>query len=574
MIGDVTADRLLSRFSPKIIVWLIYLIWSLCLTYPLVRVPFSHIPLGSETAGTVPNFNLWTLQRNIDQLMAGYPNYWDAPIFFPTTGTFSFSDPQPLTALLAAPVWLGLSSAAAGYNAVLILFVTLNGWFTFWLLKHWWLSTPVALLAGLIMQSLPFLTQEMGVIQLLATFGLLWSLLFLSRFLQECRCCIQRWSTIIGLALGTIVTFLTSSYYGLFSLFVLPLAFIFIAAEEFQRRKTRSYALVTIKQCLGSLLLVGILVIIVAGPFLWMQRGELAAHNFSRSTDTIERGSAQISDYTYALDYNLLYGQVLGASNSARQRLFPGFGLATLALMGLSGQTRRWTKYYLLLLVLLAFLLSLGLKFEIFGWSPYRIVHQVIPGSEYLRSPFRFATLVQMGLALLAGFGLANLQAWLGRQGTLISIVVAALIIIESLAWPLPLHHLPMLQKNTAWQTWLSQQPQPAAVVMVPFAPSTRVGSFEQTSVWMLESRYFQGHMANGYSGFFPAYHAQLRRSMQDFPSEESINLLRSLGVEYVLNHTRRTGSPRDGTVSRFLPLLYRDEINGVSIYRLDGEAP
>jgi hypothetical protein len=111
-------------------IFLIFTLSALFLTYPLALRLFSHIPLGSEEAGTVPFFNLWTLQWNIDQQMQGYPRYWDAPIFAPDKGTFVFSEPQPLSALLAAPLWLAFQSPALGYNAVVILFLTLNGWFS------------------------------------------------------------------------------------------------------------------------------------------------------------------------------------------------------------------------------------------------------------------------------------------------------------------------------------------------------------------------------------------------------------------------------------------------------------
>ena len=130
-----------------LITFLVYLLWALVLTFPLVKHPFSYIPLGSEPVGTVPLFNLWTLQWNIDQLMQGYPNYWDAPIFAPNTGTFAFSETQPLSALLATPFWF--ISPALGYNFVIVLFVTLNGWFACWLLKSWGVAFLLALLAGL-----------------------------------------------------------------------------------------------------------------------------------------------------------------------------------------------------------------------------------------------------------------------------------------------------------------------------------------------------------------------------------------------------------------------------------------
>ena len=67
--------RQIDQPSPMV-VFLVYLGWSLALTYPLAQHLFTKIPLGDERAATVPFFNLWILQWNLDQLMHGYPNYF------------------------------------------------------------------------------------------------------------------------------------------------------------------------------------------------------------------------------------------------------------------------------------------------------------------------------------------------------------------------------------------------------------------------------------------------------------------------------------------------------------------
>ncbi len=152
-----------KKSGPPFIIFFIFVLGAVLLTYPLGLRLFSHIPLGAEKVGTVPFFNLWSVQWSVIQLKQGLPAYWDAPIFAPLTGSFAFSETQPLSAFLAAPLWLALQSPALAYNALVILFLTLNGWFTYWLLKSWCLALLPALLGGLLMQSLPFVAQEMGV---------------------------------------------------------------------------------------------------------------------------------------------------------------------------------------------------------------------------------------------------------------------------------------------------------------------------------------------------------------------------------------------------------------------------
>lgn len=555
------------RRSPWFIFGL-YLLAALGLTYPLVFNLTGHIPLGSEPAATVPFFNLWTLQWNVKQLVQGYPHYWQAPIFAPHAGTFAFSENQLLSGLLIVPVWLGSQSPALAYNGLVLLFLTLNGWFGYWLLRGWLVEHRPALLAGFLIQALPFIAQEMGVIQLTALFGFLWSLLFLSRFLRSPKQVLdsagigsQRfhtpssWRTNIALALGLPVTFFTCSYYGLFSLLFLPPAFLL------QIRRDRLHW-----AGLGRLCLVGLLAGLLTLPLLWVQQQHLAAYGFTRSETTIQNNSARPGDYLRFLDDNLWYGQILNLDPGQGQRLFPGAGLIFLAGFGLFGGGAGRVKFYLGLAIILAFLLSLGLGLNLAGFQPYQWLREGVPGLAQLRSPFRFAVFVQLHLALLAGFGLANLDRRLPAQGQWLPPLLAAATIFEALAWPLPLQATPSFQQ-AAWQQWLNQQDQPVRVVMLPFAAGNSAASFEPTTRWMLNNSHLQGDMVNGYSGFFPPDHAQLRRLMLALPTPEGLAFLRERGVGYVVVDHRWPNAPPEELLRAALPLIYRDQDGQVIIY-------
>lgn len=551
----------ISASSPRTI-FLAFVLWAIVLTFPLALHPFTRVPMGSEKVGTVPFFNLWTLQWNIDQLVRGYPHYWDAPIFAPATGTFAFSETQPLSALLAAPLWLGLQSPALAYNALVILFLTLNGWFACWLVKSWGVSRLPALLTGLLVQSLPFVAQEMGVLQLVAIFGFLWSLFFLNRFLSgsnEHPVAQPAWRSGLALALGVPVTFFTCLYYGLFSLFFLPLAFLFHLRRQHFKLKI-----------LGPLLAVGLLALALTAPFLLAQQQRLEVYGFTRSNQTIENNSARLKYYGNFLDYNLLYGQILGRQSGRGQRLFPGFGLILLAVVGLAGQRLKRTKAYLIVAIALALVLSLGLRFDWGGLRPYQWVREYVPGFSQLRSPFRFAALVQVHLALLAGFGLQNLRRRLPTRHTLVASLATTLSLFELLALPLPPVAIPDLQTDVPWQTWLNNQTPAPQVILLPFAQSGRVTDFEQTTRWMLQSRHFQGEMLNGYSGFFPPDYDHLKETMLQFPTAEGIQLLREKGADYAVVYHGLPHAPPPEIIKEYLPLVFQDEREKIAIYRLD----
>lgn len=555
------------------LLFILLLLYALCLTYPLGQHPMSHIPRGAEPAGTVPLFNLWTLQWNIDQLLRGYPDYWDAPIFAPLSGSFAFSEPQPLSAILAMPLWLAFQSPALGYNALVILYLTLNGWFAYWLLRHWRVSVGSSLLAGLMMQSLPFVVQEMGVLQLLALFGFLWSWLFLSRLITSCHQPGFRWGHSFGLGFGITATFLTCGYYGLFNLIFMPVAGLWWFSSRFRQLTSSNWLNLT-----AQLILAGSLTLLLTGPFVSHQYRLLHQHGFRRTAQTIEHNSARLTDYSHFLDYNFLYGRLLDIEAGSGQRLFPGLGLLLLAGLSLWGTRQRWLKTYLLLATLLAFGLSLGLRLEIGGVIPYQWLRDYLPGLAQLRSPFRFAVLVQLHLVLLAGFGLDNLRFRLTHFRWL----VAILAIAEMIALPLPLQAVPS-PEIAGWPQWLRHQhddrnaiqpagevePNQVRIVLLPFAPSSRAADFEPTVRWMLAQNLFQAEMVNGYSGFFPPEHAQLRQAMLEFPSPAGLTQLQDREVDYVVVHHGWPQAPSRQTITAYLPMVYWDEAAKVGIYAL-----
>ena len=317
--------------SSKSRLFLFYVGFALLLTYPLLFQLSTHIPQGSEGVGTVPFFNLWTLQWNIKQLTLGYPNYWDAPIFAPQPGTFTFSESQPLSALLAAPVWLAFQSPALAYNGLVLLFLTLNGWFAYWLMRGWTVALWPAFFTGLLVQALPFVTQEMGVLQLLAIFGFLWSLLFLERLLGSRSNAVQpRWRRSIGLALGTPITFFTCSTYGLLSIFFLPTSFLLTWRRHHLTGKM-----------MGHIIVIGLLILLLSGPLLLTQQQRLSELGFTRSAEVIKNNSAKLGGLPQLLRVQPALWSNLGVVIGVRSTALSRGGDDSLSRFGIGGAKSR-----------------------------------------------------------------------------------------------------------------------------------------------------------------------------------------------------------------------------------------
>jgi hypothetical protein len=103
----------------------------------------------------------------------------------------------------------------------------------------------------------------------------------------------------------------------------------------------------------------------------------------------------------------------------------------------------------------------------------------------------------------------------------------------------------------------------------LPFAQSSKVEDFEQTTRWMLANCYFTGDMLNGYSGFFPPDHGRVRDEMLNFPAAKSIQLLQQKGFDYVVVYHNLAKAPAPAAIEKYLPLVYGDEGENVAIYSL-----
>lgn len=537
----------------------LYLAAALALTWPLALNLTSHLPLGTETSASVAYFNLWSLRWNELQISSGMANYWDAPIFYPNEGTFGYSEAMPLT---GTAFWLlrGLGANYTGaYNLVLLLGLALNGYSAFLLARKLRIASGSAALAGLLALGMPFVWRELGVLQLVMVWPLLLSWRAWVSFGQR-----PGWRLAVSAGIWFAAAFWTSTQYALLlSLFVLPAVVIFGRRWLFSR-KVWLY-----------LIAGGLTAALLIAPVLLPQIRILKG--FERSTETVTNLSAQPEDYL-RLEKSSLGTQLtpwLRDEDGSGQRLYPGTGYMLLGTLGIGAAwrmgNRRWA-IFCLAGVLLAGLLSLGLNLSLGEWQPYQTLRDLYPGFAQMRSPFRLAVFVQLFLAGLAGFGLQLIWRGRGNWGGALAIVLVLLTLAEVHPGMARLHDFPEHALNEEWIDWLGGQA-PGAVVHIPYVDSTKSAAFETTALQMLQGLEHGHPLANGYSGFFPASHRELRRWMGNFPDAASLQLLRALGVRYAVAEVEWWNSLEDGKrgIGRAdLLLLYEDEL--VRIYAVLAE--
>src|SRR3989442_8781705 len=138
---------------------------ALVQTAPLVLPRTPHIPFGNYPAPVVPRLNLWALWWNSERLLHGYRGYWQAPIFHPDPFAFAYTEPQWLSGLVAGALWWTTARPALAYDAVVLIAFTLNACCGYFLLRRLRIGFWPALCGGLVIEMLPFVADQIGVLQ-------------------------------------------------------------------------------------------------------------------------------------------------------------------------------------------------------------------------------------------------------------------------------------------------------------------------------------------------------------------------------------------------------------------------
>ncbi len=116
--------------------------------WPIATVYADHI---APNAGD-PVFTLYVLKWVVHQAHLGFPDLWNANIFFPAKGALAFSDPFLGPAL---EIYF-FKNAIAGYNFLFFTSFVLTGLAVFWVLRRSGVSAAVALLGGAMYAFTPF----------------------------------------------------------------------------------------------------------------------------------------------------------------------------------------------------------------------------------------------------------------------------------------------------------------------------------------------------------------------------------------------------------------------------------
>ncbi len=542
----------------------LFALLAVAITWPLAGQISTGIPLGTERVATVPLFNLWTLAWNAESLGRWYQGYWQAPIFHPVRDTFALSEPQPLTGLVAA-VLAGLTgSVLTAYNLLLLAALMLNGLLAAVLLRDLGFSWLAALTGGALVEWLPFVHQELGVLQLVPLAGVLWLAIAVCRFTRTP-------SLSGGLVLGFALVAAYAVSVQTTVCFVLAAAPAVVWLWWPHLRSLSTWKYLVAGAAVSMVLLL---------PVLAAQMRAASGSGVERSLEAVRKHSARAAHYFVNPWPQLIPTPgVEAAEKPSRRAFWPGTLRVLLATVGAVAGLRllTWRRGTIAALLLLAsaVVLSLGPGLEIGGMTPMAWLRS-LPGLAQIRSFFRFAFVAQLAIAGLAAAALelALRRRW--RKPAVAHGAVAALALVTVLEMRPAMgsmQELPPLDLELPWLLWIDESTSTDDVLaFVPFPEGRTSRDYLGTAQWMYWQMRHWRPMVNGYSGFFPSEFRQLKAKMASFPSPESLQALHQAGVRYCVVH--RAFAPPEAIARlppgpfRLLP-TFEDERHALDVYEI-----
>lgn len=499
-----------SRATPsgRVLRVAVHAVTAVVSTWPLMVNMVDGVAMGRQPAATVPWFNLWSLRWTASTLPHSFGRWWDAPIFAPQRASYARSELQPVTGLVYGVLdWFVQPSVA--YGLLVLSALLLNGLTAAALARRLGARERVATLVGVLAQLVPFLFEQLGVLQLLMVWPVLLALNALLAWSVEPR---VRTAAAGGaaLAIGALTCSYHTALFGIAALACAPLLMRRTWLAEWRRRMLSASA--------GAVAFA-----VIAAPVAVGQQRRLEG---ARWTDaTIRSGSASWHDL------------VPGG------RHWPGTVLVVLAVAGVVVARRRRETWFLVALASVAATLAMGTALSLFGWRPYAVLVDHVGVVARMRSPFRAVALVQLVVVLLATPFVE--YCWDRRRRWARPSICLALALVVA---PLSLGSGPVAAlppDDVEWVKWLRDHPC-GTVAMMPMPAGRSEEDFEATAGWMLQALDHGHPLVNGYTGFFPRDDRSFRKRMAAFPDPATIEELRSMDVRYVVADSIWWDSRRD----------------------------
>jgi hypothetical protein len=480
---------------------------------------------------------------------------FDSNAFFPLTNSLAFSD----SLLGYAPAGLigdGVTATLARYDLLYLFAYALAFAGAYLLARELGVRPLAAAVAGAAFAYAPFRLTMNGHLHVISSGGIALALFFLVRgyrrrspWLVVAGWLVAAWQLSLGFTLGLQLAYL------------LGVLAVVVIVEWVRRGRPALTGPVVAATVAGAVAFAGVAAV-QARPYLKVSHDYPTAR---RNSGDLARYSPPPEGLLAAPEQSHIWGDATasirnGLPSPNEDTLFPGLAILALAIAGaVAGPFPLSLRIGLAAAAVATTLLAFGTAVAN-GWLGYKLLYELAPGWEGVRTPGRLVTLTSLALALLAGGGaqavLGRLGRWRAAAVPVAGVALLAAILAEG-SGRLPHPAVPNVPAG--------QRAAAAPQMHLPTDASyDRLYQYWSTAgfpkIW------------NGNSTFEIPSRNRLRAQMTGFPDRRSVAALRRLGVRSVILHTdlARLGLPPTlgGILPRDPRRAARRPVGGLGITR------
>jgi hypothetical protein len=515
-------------------------------------------PLPLHLGDTIPKDlgdplpQAWQLAWGGHALATQPLEFFQANQFWPEPDSLAFGD-----ALIGyAPAGLigdGPHDAVARYDLLFMFSYALAFLGAYLLARELGIGPAGAAVAGAAFAFAPFRLEQDGHMQVISSGGIPLALALAVRAIRLRRpwllvaaSAVAAWQLSIGFAIGLPFAYLIALLVAIGGL------------VWWRRGRPAIDRRMLVAAAAGALLFV-VVAAVIARPYFRVADEHPEA---TRPPSTVEEFSGPLSIFITPPDENFVWaGATAGLfddlHNPAEKTLFPGLAILILAGVGLgSSSFPRWLRIGLGGGVVGVSVLALGFQEDQGFLWPYRIVYELLPGWDALRTPGRLATFSSLGLALLAAAGAeATLRAARrrlqaresggGETGAGVRPALAALAAVLVLVILVEGRGLPFDPFDDQDQPVVPYPASSSAAVPDPqlHLPAESADDNRRYLLWSTDGF---PRIVNGRASTRPDEIEELILGMRGFPDPATVERLRGFGVRSVVLHTDRdAGTPQ-----------------------------
>lgn len=520
--------------------FLIFFLAATYITFPLL------FKLGEITTGFGDELLIaWIMNWVVHALTTNPIMVFDANIFYPYHNSLAYSDTHFISSIIGIIPWSLFHEPIAMFNFTIISSIILVGFSTYLLAYYLSKDFFASLLSGTLIIFSPAFLDKIVHIQILAIQWVPLAILCFFIYLEKNKLRYLILSCIFFL-IQTYNSFLPG-YFILFSWIVIG---FFTFLQDRKSIKTFIH-----RKSTGILVITFFLLIPLAKPYYEV------SHEFAYVRDIRDsiHFALQPEDLLYANQFTRLQ-PLLSSFQSLNNypknaSLKPGYiGLVFSALTVLSLlyviktiKKRSVALVSLLSISLIGLVLSFGPALH---WGrqtihnpfviplPYVLLYYIVPGFQGMRNTARWEMLFILAIAIVIAIMLSRIRKVLTTRVVLGLYVVLFCGIILEFNFPLRFESAMQKRDFPPVYSWLRTTSLDATFIEMPiYVWNMQPYVFEENYREYYSVVHFRKSV-NGASGFTPPpWENMARNLLKDFPSDDSYNHFRSIGIDYVIVH-------------------------------------